>query len=270
MSLMEARYYRNGRFFWDERAATLEDQVLMPIQNEVEMGLTLEELAARVKAQSYYPPLFEQAFGDPEITTDRISRALAQFVRSIVSSRSRYDEGLAAVNDPAAPFPGFTAQENQGKALFLGPAGCAPCHLDDGPPHPPPRRNRAFFLIDFPTNNGLDEGAPTDDKGVGDITGNPLDDGRFKSPSLRNVALTAPYMHDGRFDTLEKVVEHYNTGVKLHPNLDPRLRVPGTQPPEPRRLDLSPDESAALVAFLRTLTDEAIIADEKYADPFVK
>ncbi|WP_284721516.1 cytochrome-c peroxidase [Polyangium sorediatum] len=270
MSVVDARFYRNGRFFWDERAATLEDQVLRPIQDPVEMGLTLDELVTNVSAQTYYPKLFEQAFGDPTITSDRISRALAQFVRSIVSYRSRFDEGIEAVGgDIQANFPTFTPEENAGKALFLGPAGgCAACHLDEGPPHPPPRRNNAFFYIAIPTNNGLDATTDGDDNGLGEITGNPQDNGRFKSPSLRNVALTGPYMHDGRFETLDQVVEHYNAGVKPHPNLDPRLRIQGST--EPRKLNLTPDQKASLVAFLKTLTDEKLLADPMYADPFEK
>lgn len=274
MSLTNVRFYRNGRFFWDERAATLEDQVLMPIQNEVEMGLTLEELVSRVKGKTYYPDLFKKAFGDAEINSERISRALAQFVRSIVSYRSRYDDGLAQAGAVGAQFPNFTAQENQGKALFLGPAGCARCHLDAGPPPPPPAppgppANQAVFYINAAVNNGIDNGAPTDDLGTGAITGNPQDDGRFKSPSLNNIALTAPYMHDGRFKTLEEVVEHYNSGVKMHPNLDPRLVEPNVMPPMPRRLNLTPEQSAALVAFLHTLTDESVIEEPMFSDPFV-
>lgn len=274
MGLAEARYYRNGRFFWDERADTLEEQVLMPIQNEVEMGLTLDELVKRVAAQDYYPPLFEKAFGDDEVSSDRISRALAQFVRSIVSFQSRFDDGMAKVVSITDPFPGYTPQENQGKALFLGKAGCAACHLDSGPPpagtppgQPPPRVNLAVFFIDIATNNGLPPGA-LEDNGAGDITGNPADDNRFKSPSLRNVALTAPFMHDGRFKTLDEVVNHYDSGVQASPNLDPRLRVPGTT--EPRKLNLSAQEKAALVAFLGTLTDDVLLSDPKYESPFVK
>jgi cytochrome c peroxidase len=272
MGIADARFYRNGRFFWDERAATLEDQVLMPIQNEVEMGLTLEELVARVAAGEEYPELFAKAFGDPEVTVDRISKALAQFVRAMVSYRARYDEGLEAAGDVMAPFPNFTAEENQGKQLFLGRAGCAACHLDNGPPRPGPRMNQAVFFIDIAVNNGLDAGGGEGDGdgGVGDITGEAGDLGRFKSPSLRNVALTGPYMHDGRFDTLMEVVEHYNDGVEAHPNLDRRLAVPGTNPPEPRRLNLSEAEIEALIAFLGTLTDEALVEDPRFASPFVE
>jgi cytochrome c peroxidase len=125
------------------------------------------------------------------------------------------------------------------------------------------------FYIDVAVNNGIDDGAPADDKGVGAITGNPQADGRFKSPSLNNVALTAPYMHDGRFQTLEEVVEHYNSGVKMHPNLDPRLVEPNVMPPMPRRLNLTPAQSAALVAFLHTLTDDEVTKEPMFSDPFV-
>jgi cytochrome c peroxidase len=267
MSVLDARFYRNGRFFWDERAATLEEQVLMPIQNEVEMGLTLDELVANVSAQPYYAPLFEDAFGDATVTSDRISRALAQFVRAAVSYRSRYDEGIAAAGDVANAFPNYSASENRGKALFLGRAACAACHLDSGPPAPGPRRNQAIFFIAIATNNGLDATTDVDDNGVGDISGDPQDDGRFKSPSLRNVELTAPYMHDGRLATLDAVIDHYATGVQPHPNLDPRLRVPNDG--SPRVLQLSPQDRADLIAFLRTLTDEALIEDVRFSDPFV-
>lgn len=267
MSLIDSRYYRNGRFFWDERAATLEEQVLMPIQNEVEMGLTLDELVEKVAAQPYASVLFEEAFGDGEVTADRISRALAQFVRSIVSYQSRFDDGMAATGDARQPFANFTAQENQGKNLFFT-SGCAVCHLDNGPPQPGPLRNQAIFFIDRAVNNGLPALDGEVDNGVGDITGNPADNGRFKSSSLRNVALTAPYMHDGRFATLEEVIEHYSTGVELSPNLDPRLVVPGSNPPEPRRPNFAPEQVDALIAFLNTLTDEALAADPKFADPF--
>ena len=261
MSIANAGYYASGRFFWDERAATLEEQVLMPIQDEVEMGLTLDELVDNVSAQPYYPELFERAFGDPDVTSDRIARALAQYVRAIVSYRSRYDEGLVAAGSVADDFPNFTAEENLGKALFMGPQGnCGICHLATlGPPPPPgtPPANQAVFMLTEPANNGLDAETSADE-GAGA--------GAFKSPSLRNVALSGPYMHDGRFESLEEVVEHYVSGVQDHPDLDPRLRQGAGQPPQ--QLGLSAGDSAALVAFLHTLTDEAVLEDPKYADPF--
>ena len=265
MAVTDARFYRPGRFFWDERAATLEDQVLMPIQNATEMGLTLDELVARVGAAAYYPPLFERAFGDGTVSADRIARALAQFSRTLVSYRSRYDVAVAATGDVRMPLPGFTPEEELGKQLFLGRAGCGGCHLFNGPPQPGPLRNQAIFFIDIPTNNGLDATTDVADNGVGGQTAIARDLGRFKSPSLRNVALTAPYMHDGRLATLADVVEHYRHGVVAHPNLDPRLRIPGGAP---RNVDLTDAEAAALVAFMGTLTDEPLTVDPWFTDPF--
>lgn len=217
MGLSNARYYQRGHFFWDERAATLEDQVLQPIQNPIEMGMTIPALLPRLAAEPFYTNLFTKAFGTPAVTSDRISRSLAQFVRSIVSTRSKYDQGLP-VN-----FANFTAQEKLGRQVFLGQVGnatCAACHGTDnfvpggGPPF----------------NNGLE--FPYVDTGVGGVTGRAQDMGLFKVPSLRNIALTAPYMHDGRFQTLEQVVEFYNSGVVSGPNLSPPLRTP-PQPGQP-------------------------------------
>lgn len=271
MGLSNSRFYNNGRFFWDERADTLEDQVLMPIQDEVEMGMTLEALVERVGEQEYYPYLFTQAFGDEEVTSERISKALAQFVRSIVSYRSKFDEGLAMVNFVIDPFPNFTEEENRGKQLFFGPQGnCAVCHVANPPPipgQPPP--NQVIFFIDRATNNGLDADLNVADNGIGDVTGDPGDNGVFKSSSLRNIALTAPFMHDGRFETLREVVEFYNDGVADHPNLDNRLRARPPAPPQPQRLNLNDADIDAIVAFLDTLTDFALIEDERLSNPFI-
>jgi len=254
MGLTNARYYLRENFFWDERAATLEDQVLMPIQNGVEMGMTLDLLVTRISAEPFYTELFTAAFGSPTVTSNLISRALAQFVRSIASGNSKYDQGVP-VN-----FTNFTAQENQGRIIFQGPAGgCATCHGSDN-----------FVPGNNIFNNGLEN--PYIDKGVGEITGLATDEGFFKVPSLRNIGLTAPYMHDGRFATLEQVVEFYNSGVVNHPNLSPQLRLPpgppGSPPPPPRRLNLTDAQKAALVAFLRTLTDTSVTTDPKFSDPF--
>ena len=254
MGLSNAKYYENGRFFWDERASTLEEQTLMPIQDLVEMGLTLDEMIAKLNMQDYYPPLFERAFGDATITSDRVSLALSQFVRSMVSYQSKYDEGRSQVNNTGQDFPNFTAQENLGKEVFLSAnlGRCAGCHQTD------------LFVGDRAFNNGLD--AITTDQGLGAVTGNPNDDGKFKVPSLRNIEVTGPYMHDGRFSTLEEVVEHYDSGVQAHPNLDNRLELPNSN--TPRRLNLSDQEKAALVAFMRTLTDNAFMSDPKFSNPF--
>lgn len=260
MTLINARYYQRGRFFWDERAATLEEQVLMPFQDPVEMGLTLDELVNKVETQTYYPDLFESAFGTTEINADRISKALAQFVRSIVSHSSRYDEGRAMVSNPGANFPNFSEAENLGKALFFqtipnGGGACFGCHTTE-----------AFVSANpGPQNNGLDAESTTD-LGAGGVFTNPIFVGRFKTSTLRNIERTAPYMHDGRFATLEEVVEHYNSGIQAHPTLAPALtNTDGT----PVQLNFSEEEKAALVAFLKTLTDTSLESDIKWSDPFL-
>ena len=244
MGLANAKFYDNGRFFWDERAASLEEQVLLPIQDAVEMGLTLEELESKLKNDDYYTVLFTRAFGDEEITSERVSLALAQFVRSMVSYQSKYDEGLAQTNNQNANFPNFTTSENLGKNLFFSNrTRCSDCHDTNA------------FVGDRARNNGLD--AILTDEG--------RNDGEFKVPSLRNIELTAPFMHDGRFATLEEVVEHYNSGVQNSADLDGRLR----QGNGVRRLNLTEVEKQALVDFLKTLTDKEFIFDEKFSDPFL-
>lgn len=261
MSLVNALWYDRGRFFWDERAATLEDQVLMPFQDPVEMGMTLQEVVAAVESQDFYPNLFDQAFGSEEVNENKIARALAQFVRSMVSVNSRFDIGRAGVNAPTNNFANFTASENNGKRLFFlpvnaGGAGCIGCHSTE-----------AFINPDNgPTNNGLDAES-TDDLGVFEAVANPRFLGAFKVPSLKSIALTAPYMHDGRFATLEQVVEHYNSGVQDHPNLAPALREANGQP---QRLNLSNQQKVDMVAFLETLTDDELANDVRFSDPFLE
>lgn len=253
MSLANARYYDNGHFFWDERAGTLEQQVLLPIQDDVEMGLTLDELVTKIQAEEYYEPLFTEAFGSSVVNTNRIANALAQFVRSMVSYQSKFDEGMILVGgDEDEDFPNFSQLENLGKDLFFsGRTQCSNCH------------KTVVFSGDQARNNGLD--AVSIDLGLGDITGNPRDNGKFKVNSLRNIALTAPYMHDGRFETLDEVIEFYNRGIQNNPNLDQRLR---TNNMNVRRMNLNTREREALVAFLRTLTDEEFTGDEKFSNPF--
>jgi cytochrome c peroxidase len=249
MSLVELRYYPRGRFFWDERARSLEEQVLLPIQGKVEMGQDLTELTQVLARDDRYPELFGKAFGDRAITQKQIARALAQFLRSLVSYQSKYDDCRAKARSVRDDFEGFTADENRGKSLFL--RDCASCHMPGG--------QDAHFSVERPFNNGLDANYRTADGGVGDITLAASQVGLFKSPSLRNVEFTAPYMHDGRLATLEAVIDHYDRDVKPHPNLDGRLR---------RRLNFNQAERAALVAFLKTLSDRKFITDPKFSDPF--
>lgn len=256
LPLVNVRWFDTGHMFWDERATTLEEQVLMPIQDELEMGMTLQALLPKLEKAGYYQPLFKNAFGTPEITSERISKALAQFVRSIVSYSSRYDraatEGFEKV---------LTDQELAGRALFvgvptqgdlsdiistgrLGRATCSNCHRGD------------LQAGDGLRNNGLDPNASLD----------PGRSGHFKSPSLRNVAARARFMHDGRFKSLSEVIEHYNSGIEPHPNLDGLLR----RGARPTRLDMTDAEKDALIAFLNTLTDHALLTDPKFSDPFPK
>ncbi|MEH6457394.1 MAG: cytochrome c peroxidase [Cocleimonas sp.] len=255
MGLANSKYYERGHFFWDERADTLEDQVLEPIQNDIEMGLSLEQAESNIIGQSYYPYLFEQAFGDSTITSERMSLALSQFVRSMVSYQSKYDEGVAS------NFINFSAAENRGRTLFnSGRTNCGACHINSGN-----NGNAAILQPDRTFNNGLDATLVNDDNGVGDVINNQNQNGRFKVGSLRNIELTAPYMHDGRFANLLAVVEHYNSGVQDHPNLDNRLQRNGN----PVRMNMSDQEKEDLVAFMLTFTDDSFVSDDKFSDPFI-
>ncbi|MBK8568252.1 MAG: hypothetical protein IPN76_34340 [Saprospiraceae bacterium] len=225
-------------YFWDSRASDLEKQVLMPVENHVEMGIEyLEKLPKKLAAVDYYAPLFEAAFGDPTVTEERIRYALAQFLRTMVSGQSKFDEGATT------GFVNFTPLEKMGMELFTAidsKAKCGNCHSGE-------LFNASWGLQDI----GLDAN-PADNAGL------------FKVPSLRNIAVTTPYMHDGRFKTLEEVVDHYDHGIQLSPRLSWHLRDYNG----PIRLNLNDLEKKALVAFLKTLTDEQFLKDPKYSDPF--
>jgi len=260
MTMFNTRYYQRGHFFYDERANTLEDQVLMPILDHTEMGLTLDEISQRVANQPYYAKLFTAAFGNSHVTNDLIAKALSQFIRSMVSYQSKYDTGRAQVAAMRDPFPNFSEAENRGKELFLKPyneggVNCYACHTTE-----------AFVSLNAgPLNNGLDATSTTD-LGVFEISQNPEHKGAFKIPTLRNIALTGPYMHDSRFTTLTQVIEHYNSGIKNHPNLAAILRGNDGLP---RQLNLSQADKNALLAFLMTLTDTTVFSEVKFSDPFI-
>ncbi|MBL9117204.1 MAG: cytochrome C peroxidase [Verrucomicrobiaceae bacterium] len=218
-------------FFWDGRAKTLRDQVLMPIQDKNEMNASLDLVLQRLNGDSSYPALFRKSFGSDQITSASLAKALEQYLLSIVSQDSKFDR---AVRKQAE----LTAEERLGLQLFitehdpergLRGADCFHCH------------GGTLFTNHGITNNGLKELSPRDR-------------GKFKTPSLRNIALTAPYMHDGRFTTLEEVIEHYSSGVQRNPDLDPNLaKHPATG------IQLNAEEKKALVSFLRTLTDDQLL-----------
>ena len=251
-------------FFWDQRATTLEDQVLTPIQYPVEMRMTLENLTNKLALIGYYSNLFSNAFGNTNITSSRISLALSQFVRSIISYQSKYDIGRANLNNNAnrntlatTAFNNFTSQENRGKEIFFSSdlGNCVACHLVD------------TFSLDQPHNIGLDINN-NEDRGVGEVNGHEMLTGAFKSPSLRNIELTASYMHDGRFNTLEEVIGFYDTNIQNNPRLSRLLKESDDPNALPKKLNLDSSDEAALVAFLKTLTDNTIANNPLFTDSF--
>lgn len=225
-------------FFWDGRAPSLRAQALMPIQDHTEMDESLTNVTAKLGADTNYAPAFTAAFGSPEITPEKISLAIEQFILSLTSCDSKFDRVLRGEQT-------FTDAEQRGFQLFSteydprrGQFGADCFHCHGGP----------LFQSQTFANNGLDDVFA--DSGRAKISGREQDAGKFAVPSLRNIALTAPYMHDGRLKTLEEVIEHYSTGVKRSATLDPNLaKHPDGGVP------LSADDKSALVAFLKTLTD---------------
>lgn len=240
----------NSNLFWDSRSSSVRDLVTKPIQNHIEMGIEdMASLTRKLAQVDYYPALFQKAYGTPYITEDNLADALAQFVCSITTSNSRFDQ--EEVNN----FAGFNTLEKMGKDLFMGRAKCGQCHAGAN-----------FAAADFPGGEyGGETVKGTANIGLDMISKDPGKDGQFRIPSLRNIALTAPYMHDGRFKTLEEVVDHYNGHIALSNTLDPKLRnIDGS----PLRLGLDALDKRALLAFLNTLTDESMTKDIKYSNPF--
>lgn len=254
-------------FFWDNRASSVQDQSTETFANAKEMDMEMHEVIAAVKEQPYYEPLFKAAFGslntDSRITDTNILDAIGEFINSIANVDSKFDEEMtkrlqkenATFSDrdriAKLDFDGFSAKENLGKRLYV--QNCASCHsaVNERPAKP--------FA-----NNGLDTNY--DDKGIGAINGS-YSDGNFKVPTLRNISLTAPYMHDGRFATLGDVIDHYSNGIQDHRNLDIDLKNFDNTP---KQFNFTEEEKEALIAFFETLTDEKMLTDEKYSDPFKK
>ncbi|WBA42257.1 cytochrome-c peroxidase [Hymenobacter canadensis] len=249
---------------WDGSATTLEAQARTPIENPVELHQSLAVGVSKLQQTALYPPLFAQAFGSATVTEANVLKALAQFERTLISSNSRYEKSLLR---QAA----LSADERAGRVLFFNHPGeggivtarggsCDHCHNGNNFLFTASRLGTTQYF-----NNGLD--LTFTDQGRFNVTGLNADRGRFRVPTLRNIALTAPYMHDGRFRTLEEVVNHYNEHMLSNsPNVDPILLLSNTT--GGTKLDLTTTEKRQLVAFLKTLTDSTFIQNPRFSNPF--
>ena len=246
--------WHTNEFFWDGRAHLLRDQSLKPIQDPLEMNETLDNVVAKLSESQMYRDQFSRTFGLEEITPHKMSLAMEQFMFSIVSHNSKYDKYLAGTEQ-------LTDSEERGRILFeteYNPffpdesgADCVHCH------------GGANFENDQYMNNGLDTDATMTDIGREEVTQDPGDRAKFKVPSLRNVAVTAPYMHDGRFQTLEEVINHYNEGIQESSTVDQTvLNTKDTG------LFLTDQDKEDLKNFLKTLTDNDYLNNEEYQTPF--
>lgn len=252
MSVFNMAWNTNG-FFWDGRAETLREQSLLPIQDPLEMNETLEDAVAKVSASDFYQDEFMRAYGSAEVSAEKISLLLEQFMLSITSFDSKYDRVQAGIES-------YTDSEQRGHDLYfteynpafpeVSGADCAHCH------------GGFNFENDRYMNNGLDE-APFSDLGRFLVTGASGDRGKFKVPTLRNIALTAPYMHDGRMETLEEVIDHYDSGIQISSTLNPALLATTYT-----GLMLTDQDKLDLKNFLLTLTDESLVTNPDYASPF--
>jgi cytochrome c peroxidase len=244
--------FNNSAFvslFWDGRETNIQRMVLKPIVNHVEMGISdVDELAVKLSKIPYYQELFTKAYASPEVTSDKIALALTSFITSIQSRNTKFDRAQFGTTS-------LSALENVGQQLFTDTYDCNSCHQVQDP--------HGYIEAGTFANIGLDQVYA--DKGFETVSGNPADAGKFKIPSLRNVALTAPYMHDGRFETLDEVIEHYSEGIEDNPNLDTRLK---SLDGKPMAFHIPDQDKRAIIAFLNTLTDQQMITDPKFSNPF--
>ncbi len=219
-----------------------------------------DQLVKRVKSVPYYKELFQKAYGSDEVTISTISMALKSFLVNFNSFNSKFDQQTFGMAE-------LSPLESRGQELFDGKYNCKSCHFltdpkgynDGGDPFPGEEPGSISPMV----NIGLD--AEYADAGFGKLTGNPADNGKFKIPNLRNIVLTAPYMHDGRFKDLNAVLDHYSHGIANNPNLDSRLKDAANQPVV---LNITEEDKRAIIAFLATLTDNALISDPKLSNPF--
>lgn len=282
----------NMEYFWDMRQDNLNDMVLDPIRHSVEMGFgDISELITRLKGISYYGPLFEDAFGSTDITEEKLGAALSAFIMNIRSVGSDFDQ---------VDFDNWPVEAKNGLSIFNN-SGCIDCHGGGnfnnltvsgfpvgfggggwgGNGGGGGQGNSSPNIADF-ANIGLDlkyndHGIKQEilDKKANNRGETAKGDGHFKIPSLRNIALTAPYMHDGRFATLEEVIGHYSHGIQNHPSLDERLKENVVDAngqvisSKVKRFNFTQEEKANLIAFLNLLTDHTLISDIRYSNPFL-
>lgn len=243
------------KFFWDGRKEGLEAQAFAPVTDVVEMHENWPNAVSELQAHPEYPLLFEKAFGSSVIDSVMVAKAIAQFERTLLSANSPMDKYMNANN--AIGSSGWSIADElaayQGFVIFIDEekGDCFHCHGDSFNP---------LWTDNLFHNNGLD--AVITDKGLGKVTGNPSDDGKFKTPTLRNLVFTAPYMHDGRFETLDEVIDHYSEGLQPSPTIDPLMKtvdVGGVQ--------LTSEEKYYLKMFLISLSDSSFVTDERFTDP---
>jgi len=246
--------WHSNEFFWDGRATLLRDQALKPIEDPLEMNETLENVVSKLSAMEIYRNQFTRVFGTEEITAEKMALAMEQFMLSIVSYESKYDKYLAGeATLTESELRGLDLFNTEYNPFFPNQSGadCQHCH------------GGANFENDLYMNNGLDETANFLDIGREEVTADVNDRAKFKVPSLRNIALTPPYMHDGRFQTLEQVIDHYNEGIKESTTIDPAILNT-----KETGLFLTEQDKEDLIAFLHTLTDESLRNKTAYQTPF--
>ena len=246
MPLFNLAWNYEDRFFWDGRELSLERQTFDPITNPIEMHNSIENVMAVLQQDHDYPLLFEQAFGTTTIDSVQIGKAIAQFERTIISANSKFDQYLMGQT-------ALTAEELEGFNIFMDEArgDCFHCHGN---------QNNPLWTDNKFHNNGLDTNPL--DLGLALASGDPNDNGKFKSPSLRNLAFTAPYMHDGRFATIEEVIDHYSEGLQESPTIDPLMKKV-----EEGGVHLSTNEKQNLKSFLLTLSDFEFLNNPEYQHP---
>ncbi len=244
-------------FFWDGRKTTLETQILEPVPNPVEMHQSWKRTVEKLNADVNYRNRFFKAFGEEGIDSTKATKAIAQFIRTLISGESKFDvmykyeNNLSLNSSEQAILQTVDVEEWAGYDLFksLNGADCFHCH------------NGPLMRVKKFSNNGLMPNS-FDDKGRAGVTNNPEDNYKFKVPTLRNIALTAPYMHDGRFATLDEVIEHYSSGIHMSPTIDPLIEF-GSQ----GGVQLDAQEKYLLKKFLLTLTDQKFVLNPNFQDP---